>query len=268
MRECHNHQHNSSNMVEQDFKKFFESLNDELEAVKDRVRSLIGEANWGEDGRYREAVLRNIISRFLPKDCSIGTGFVINERREITKQIDIIIYDSSSPVLFSEGDFVVVLANTVKAIIEVKSSINSSKKLLEIIKICEDNAKIIEVSIVAQSQRMFNGIFCYECDLSFETLEKSLKECFNISECSLFRKINNISLGNEKFLHFWDSKPFSFRGYKLENLSFAYLISNILDSLNSNRLSMSKSPFSPLESKNPFEQFRINYPEEKFDRYC
>ena len=123
-------------MIEQDFKKFYESLNKELMAVKDRLESLIGDVHRGENGKYREAILKNVISKFLPKNYSMGTGFVINAKKEITKQIDIIVYENSSPVLFSEGDFVVVLANTVKAIIEVKSSMKSGKELIKIIKNC------------------------------------------------------------------------------------------------------------------------------------
>jgi hypothetical protein len=252
-------------MVEQDFKKFYESLNNELIALKDRVRSLIGNANWGEDGRYREAILKNMISKFLPKKYSMGTGFVINKDKEITKQIDIIIYDNSSPVLFSEGDFVIVLASTVKAIIEVKSSIRDTTELREYIKVCEENAKKIEA--IALYDRMFNGVFCYECELSSETLEHSLKDFFNFSECSIFRKVSNISLGNKKFLHVWlDHKPFSLKGYELPELSFAYFIANLLISLNEHSPE-GRDLFSPLESKNPFEKFEIVDNTRKWDRY-
>jgi hypothetical protein len=252
-------------MVEQDFTEFYKSLGKELIAVKNRVRSLIGDANWGEDGRYREAVLKNIISKFLPKNYCMGTGFVINARKELTKQIDIIIYDNSSPVLFSEGDFVIVPANTVKAIIEVKSSINDTNSLKEIIKTCEENAKKIELNF-ALAKNMFNGIFCYECDLSFNTLRDSLKECYHLSDCSIYRKMNNLSLGDDKFIHLWDAQPFSLRGYELKGLSFAYFISNLLTHLDSCYYE-NKSLFFPLESKNPYEQFKIDYPQEEFKRW-
>lgn len=252
-------------MVEQDFKKFYESINGELIAIKDRIRSLIGDANWGEDGRYREAILKNVISRFLPKKYSIGTGFVINKNKEITKQIDIIIYDNSSPVLFSEGDFVIVLASTVKAIIEVKSSIRSTTDLIDIIKKCEDNAEKIEA--VALHDRLFNGIFCYECDLSSGVIEDSLGDYFGFSECSIFRKVSNIALGNKTFLHvWWDHKPFSLKCYELPELSFAYFISNLLISLNEYSPE-SRYLFSPLKSKSPFEKFEISDTTGKWERY-
>jgi hypothetical protein len=56
---------------------FQESITAELEAIKDRVRHLIGSRHWGEEGRYKEAVLKNILRRFLPPKFSVGTGFVL-----------------------------------------------------------------------------------------------------------------------------------------------------------------------------------------------
>ena len=58
-------------MVDQDIKKFYESVTAELMSVKDRVRNLIGNAHWLSDGRYKEAILKTIIGRFLPSGYSI-----------------------------------------------------------------------------------------------------------------------------------------------------------------------------------------------------
>jgi len=63
--------------------EFQKSINEELTLVKDRVKNLIDiETNHhGEDGAYREAILRNVIKRFLPNNISIGTGFVISKKK-------------------------------------------------------------------------------------------------------------------------------------------------------------------------------------------
>lgn len=248
-------------MVEQDFKKFYESVNSEFDVVKNRVRNLIGDANWGEEGQFKESVLKNIISRFLPKKYSIGTGFVINSNKEITKQIDIIIYDDSSPILFKEGDLVIVLATTVKAIIEVKSYIRSPSIFKKIIKICEENAKIIEVDFAAQNDKLFNGIFSYDSSLSFDQLKKALKGWNEFTDCNPFRKVNNISLSNDKFIHFWHMHPFAMRGYELKDLSFAYFLGNLMVFLDSHHYG-GKSIFYPLDSKNSLEIFKIDSTEE------
>ncbi len=57
--------------------RYRESISDELIAVKDRVRSFIGDRHWGEDGKYKEIILSSVMRNALPSSVSIGTGFVI-----------------------------------------------------------------------------------------------------------------------------------------------------------------------------------------------
>lgn len=107
-------------------KDFHVSTTKELKSVEKRVRNLIGRSNWGEEGRYKEAILRNIIKRFLSPRYTVGTGFVvksINGKMECSTQIDILIFDSNFPILFSEGDFYIVTPNSVKAVVEVKTNL-------------------------------------------------------------------------------------------------------------------------------------------------
>lgn len=59
--------------------EFQKSINKELQIVKDRVRNLIGRANWGDEGAYKEAILRNVISQYLPKNLSIGNGYILKK---------------------------------------------------------------------------------------------------------------------------------------------------------------------------------------------
>ena len=57
-------------------KEFQESITKELEVTKDRVRNLIGNAHWGEEGRYKEEILKSTIRKFLPSNVSVGTRAV------------------------------------------------------------------------------------------------------------------------------------------------------------------------------------------------
>jgi hypothetical protein len=111
-----------------DSQNFQKSITQELDVIKNRVRNLIGNTHWGEEGRFKEAVLKNVIQRFLPNSISIGTGFILKENESsntnISHQIDLIIYDNTKPVLFREGDFIITTETNVKGIIEVKSKIN------------------------------------------------------------------------------------------------------------------------------------------------
>jgi len=222
---------------EVDPRKFQESITNELDIVKNRVRNLIGDANWGEEGRYKEAILRNVIRRFLPSNLSIGTGFIIRKRRriEISRQIDILIYDNTIPVLFSEGDFIITTHKNVKAIIEVKTNVKNYE-LQEIIKNAVENGKLTGKGI-------FNGIFSYNYDdnVNSETIDNALKSAKGY--------VNHLSLGKDIFIKFWKQKDKNrlnppvtecegdfYNIYKIKELSFSYFISNLLDIVCSQKL--------------------------------
>lgn len=95
-----------------DYIAYHKSIAAEFKAYENRVRNLIGSNHWGEEGRFKEIILANYLKRVLPKHLSVGTGFVKNVDG-ITAQIDIIIYDNTFPVLFSEGDFVIAVPQNV-----------------------------------------------------------------------------------------------------------------------------------------------------------
>jgi hypothetical protein len=101
-------------------------------SVRNNVRNIIGSSHWGEEGRYKEIVFRNVLRRFLPKDRIIGTGFAVyqsdsNESWECSKQIDVLIFPTECPVLFSEGDFYIIDAEYIEAVIEIKTRTDSAK---------------------------------------------------------------------------------------------------------------------------------------------
>ena len=119
-------------MAGQNIKRFQQSITQELKLTKDRVRDLIGAANWGEDGRYKEAILRKTISQFLPSNLNIGTGFILGnddpqfgQGGRISSQLDLIVYENKTPLIFREGDFIILTENAVRAVIEVKTKITN-----------------------------------------------------------------------------------------------------------------------------------------------
>ncbi len=214
-------------------KKFQESINKEFGVIQNRVRNLIGEHHWGEDGRYKEAVLRTILRKFLPANMSLGTGFILkkeDDRIEISTQIDIVVYDNTYPVLFSEGDFVITTPENVKAIIEVKTGLTSAN-VEEVISKASVNGKLVNSDI-------FNGIFVYNSgslvnEGIHENLEKALKASKGL--------VNHISLGEGLFIKFWSANDRNssrdlYSLYKIKSLSFSYFISNLLEKISKNRL--------------------------------
>ena len=249
--------------------KFQESINQEFELIKDRVDNLIDiDANHhGENGAYKEAILRKIIKRFLPKNISIGTGFIVtkndNNTYSRTTQIDIILYDNNYPILFNEGDFIITTPKNVKAIIEVKTTIRNSD-LEEIIIKSKENMNLIG------NPHIFNGIFSYNYNenISLQNYDISIpiKRALENSN----GKINHISLGSNIFIKYWDenhqlnhnhncdSNKF-FNIYNLLNLSFSYFISNLIDYVIDEDTSERDWFMFPIISENGKEDNGIGY---------
>ena len=73
----------------------------------------------------QESVLRAVLRRYLPKNVAIGKGFVVSDE-ETSTQIDILIYDTNAPILFQDGDLVLIRPDAVRAAVEVKTSIRRS----------------------------------------------------------------------------------------------------------------------------------------------
>ena len=214
-------------MRNSDHKAYHESISTELLASRNRVRYFIGSNHWPEDGRFKEILLMNYLKKILPSNVTVGTGFVKNGE-ETTNQIDLIIYDNSVPTLFSEGDFVVVLPESVYGIIEVKSKLRLGKSISNTIAKANKNGEII-------GKNIFNGIFGYETNISFSN-DQPLADSVKGGLIENHGWINHISFGADYFAKYWchgnpdtqdDIECFSI--YKIENLSFGYFLSNLVE---------------------------------------
>ena len=199
----------------------------ELLAITNKVRSLV--SHWGEDGRYKEAILKNMIRRSLPEKYLIGTGFVVKQTEnrgihESSNQLDIIIFDDSSSILFREGDFVILTPDGVRGIIEVKAN---------------RNGNFIFSGKADKTQEFFNGVFSYEgyennFDLDIFTNNYSAAETdfINLQDFQNFR-VNHVSLNKNWFIKFWrnrnNNSPHSI--YNIQDLSFTFFISNLINTL-------------------------------------
>ena len=240
-------------------KLFHKSTTDELKVIKNRVRNLIGNRNWGEEGRYKEAILRSVIKRFLPQNFKIGTGFIIKRREndneinrydiDSSRQIDILIFDATRPILFSEGDFYIVTPNSVRAIIEVKTNIEN-QNLTEILERMNEMGEFVNQSqsdqptlideTIIENQPIFNGIFSYEGYHNIinqqdveDSIEVKIKEGARGTNY-----VNHISLNENIFIKNFGHRTSPgeyifdiFSVYKIEDLSFSYFISNLLSYL-------------------------------------
>ena len=217
------------------------SISRELDVIKNRVRNLIGDANWGEDGRYKEEKLKAVLKSRLPNNLSVGTGFVLNQLSHnqsiVSKQIDILIYDNTQPPIHREDDFVIVTQNCVKAIIEVKSKVLSNRSNKNgLYKVVENFSSIDRFPILSRidKDRIFRGLisFDFQGKINSVAIDDSLRLSGGI--------INHFSLGGNIFIRHWlDSEGLNppleancsanfYNVYELEDLSHSYFISNLI----------------------------------------
>lgn len=80
-------------------------------------------------GRVREiAVVNEFLADHLPKQLGIATGEIVSSEGSVSKQMDIIIFDSfKSPILLKENEIHILPVESVYAIIEVKSNLNQTE---------------------------------------------------------------------------------------------------------------------------------------------
>lgn len=216
-------------------KDYHKTTTQELMSLTNKVRMLVN--HWGEDGRYKEAVLKNIIKRFLPEKYIIGTGFVIKQveefdQHESSKQIDLIIYENSSPVLFKEGDFVILTPDAVAGIIEVKANL-LNQDTATVIKQANENGEFIFSGKTDKTKTLFNGIFSFESRsrMDVERLkEKFILGDFLHTDNSKKFKVNHIAFDKDWFLKYWpDDMNEQHSIYNITDLAFPFFISNLID---------------------------------------
>lgn len=78
--------------------------------------------HYGERGRIAEEIIKNVLTRILPRRFSVGTGVIFSADGQLSAQTDIVIYDNfhNSPLL-SEFGTCIFPVEIVYATVEVKS---------------------------------------------------------------------------------------------------------------------------------------------------
>ena len=124
-------------------------------------------------GVLTEEILRQFLSTYLPKGVAVEQGFIIDENSNLSKQIDIIIYDNQlySP-LYRVNDIVVVPNKSVLDVIEVKTTVKSKTAFHEIIKYFHSISQILDFKT---KKRLFiyNSTTTHRLDEYFKSFKHS-----------------------------------------------------------------------------------------------
>lgn len=229
--------------------EYFQSLTQEIHALKNRVRHFIKDHHWLSDGLWKESVLRAVLRRHLPRSLGVGTGFIV-KAEDVSTQVDILIYDTTKPILFQDGDFIVVTPDLVRAIIEVKTQLRKSQ-------MADELGKLADVHHFAASTAFcqpFVGLFSYDCDdIAHEDLLPALDET---SGGKARRVVHCVALGEDLFTRYWHCPPETprrpnelWRSYRLPGIAPAYFIHNIIERLCERSVLDNGSVWFPREGK-------------------
>lgn len=235
--------------MKRNIQEYHKSIGAELQVLKDRVRSLIGDAHWLSDGEHKEAVLRRVISNNAPSIFRIGSGFISYPEdlsgftnNDTSSQVDILISDNRKPTLFREGGIVIVTPDVVRAIIEVKTKVTIGELEEKLRKIGEEKQKIAESlsgNIEDAVPNIETALFCFEEPDSMPSDQEILKRLQSASNGQESRAVDMVVYGPNKFFRFWergDQIESMFNGpcwhaYNLEGLAAAYFLGNIVHRL-------------------------------------
>lgn len=234
---------------------YYRSLSLELTALKDRVRNFIEGGHWQTDGEWKETVLRSILRRHLPDNIGVGRGFIVNPV-ERSSQIDVLLYDTSKPILYRDGDLVFVTSDAVRGIIEVKSKIYRNK-FEEVSGKLADNAALVFRNTDEHDRvdNLFVGLFAYESDMNKDHAHTVLDGLQRISHRSSKRVVNHLAFGASLFVRFWSSSPDGlddynkWHAYEVEDRAFGYFINNVVNVFASKSVSLNHYAWFPIEGK-------------------
>ncbi len=105
------------------FDDYQRRLNDRLLADVKFAQSLV--RHNGERGRILELTFQKLLERHLPEAFGLTTGFAIDHKGNISKQLDIIVYSKSHcPFFFNEGISVLPVEAVILAV-EVKTKLDA-----------------------------------------------------------------------------------------------------------------------------------------------
>jgi len=226
----------------------FQSLSQECAALKDRVQNLIADRHWATVGESRESVVRMMLRRHLPAPFEVGRGFVLSPT-QVSTQVDVLIYDGSVPILFKEGDLVIVSRGAFKAMIEVKSRLDPTLAAEAIAKLSEEARKF---ELPCRAGKLF-ALFAFEWEGGRTThIDETLQAS---ADGNINSVIDLVALGPDTFVKWWCSSPPGMNPrkewhlYDLQGAAFGYFLHNVIVETCRAQLGADEAMWFPPEGK-------------------
>lgn len=235
-----------------DLDAYFRSISEELRAVRNRVRHLIGTAHWPTDGAWKESILRSAIGGKIGSRAIVGQGFFLADGHA-SPQIDVLLYRSDAPVLFRDGSLVIVPANAVLALVEVKSRLTITNFRESVQRLAHARALLRHAGF--NRTPVTSGVFGFES--SFRSPEGMLGV---LSDAGRDReaRVDLVCSGPNRLVRYWEHQPGTraagyerWHSYKMKGMSFGYFI-HAMCQRSADGVRLGSREFFPAESKERF----------------
>jgi hypothetical protein len=106
--------------------KLLESYSSEFQAQLRRINAFVKHPT--SIGTSHEGILRRFLQKYIPKQLAVGEGFIVDQQNHPSNQCDIIIWSHLDYApYYREDDFVILPAEAVKAVIEVKTTLDKDE---------------------------------------------------------------------------------------------------------------------------------------------
>lgn len=155
------------------------SWSEEIRSRCDRVRSLIGDRHWLSDGRHKEVILAQILSRYI-YGLRLESGFVISrDTKAISPELDIFLADfTTCPPVLNEGSTCIAFSESVAAAIEVKSTLSA-----QVLKDVVQHFEKVRHAMKPSPFGYWYGAYFFRSNLNAEQLGEqlrlALRECYS-----------------------------------------------------------------------------------------
>lgn len=231
--------------------EYHKSIGKELNDLKNRFRDLLGdEYHKLTDGKHKESILREVLTRHLPKGITAQNGFIKFNENLCSSEIDILLYSNDRPILFQNSDIIITTPHAVMGAIEVKTDLTKQQATEAFAKIAINAKRTMEQLKIAHWES-FNQTFDFKNMHNYKSPwfslfsysssidDESVLECLDVSAAGDFERVTDcVCLGPDKFIRFWSGQKkdrFSnepafvgWRLYELKGLAFSYFISNMI----------------------------------------
>ena len=224
-----------------------------IAVLKDRVRNFIAGDHWLTDGEWKESVLRSMIKRSISQSFAVGIGFIV--KKEVSSgQIDILIYDSSRPVLYQDDDLVFIPPISCRGIIEVKSNVKKNALKGILTKLANKSQFVLDTE---PKLDLFVGLFSYDTNYAEGDSNKILNALQKSADENSKRIVNHVCLGKSIFAKYWKKNPInghvkdykSWHTYKLKDKAIGYFLHNLMSHAANKKLIGNENVWFPEDGK-------------------